>query len=195
MEHVDEQQLQQYADLFARLLGTNVSAGGGQPQAALIDPRTEAAVASYRQAVRAVLDEFAELVQRVRQAERQVEEREVFPRTERDEEEGGDAVLVAGGGLVSAFPVLRELSKDLRTGAQALEHTSEAVTRIAQALRDGQLPDRSREHEPGEGFRQDWTRHFERRRVRLRTVGDKVDDVLDRFQRLDEECARAIRAR
>ncbi len=61
-------------------------------------------------------------------------------------------------------------------------------------MRDGQLPDRSREHEPGEGFRQEWHRHFERRRARLRTVGDKVDDVLDRFQRLDEECARAIRA-
>ncbi len=196
MQHVDEQQLQEYADLFARLLGSHLpGGGGGQAGATLLDPRAEQALSSYRQAVRGVLDEFAAMVQRVRQAERQVEEREVFPRTERDDDESGEAVMIAAGGLVSAFPVLRELAKDLRTGAQALEHTGEAVNRIGQALRDGQLPDRSREHEPGEGFRQDWQRHFEHRRARLRTVSEKVDDVLERFQRLDEECARAIRAR
>ncbi len=195
MQHVDEQQLQEYADLFARLLGSHLPGGGGQAGAMLLDARADQALSSYRQAVRGVLDEFAAMVQRVRQAERQVEEREVFPRTERDDDEGGEAVMIAAGGLVSAFPVLRELAKDLRTGAQALEHTGEAVTRIGQALRDGQLPDRSREHEPGEGFRQDWQQHFERRRARLRTVSEKVDDVLERFQRLDEECARAIRTR
>ena len=197
MQHIDENQLHEYHELFSQLLGSPLAGGGGGDQggATFLDARSEQAVASYRQSVRSVLDEFAAIVQQVRQAERRIEEREVFPRTERDEEEGSEAVMLAAGGLVSASPVLRELVKDLRSGAQASGHASETVAGIAQALRDGQLPDRSREREPGEGFRADWQDHFDRRRDRLRTVGDKVDDVLERFQRLDEECARAIRAR
>jgi hypothetical protein len=196
MQHIDDNQLHEHHDLFSRLLGTQVAGGGGsQGDATFLDARSEQAVASYRQAVRSVLDEFAAIVERVRQAERRIEEREVFPRTERDEDEGSEAMMVAAGGLVSAYPVLRDLVKDLQSGAQASRHASETVARIGQALRDGQLPDRSREHEPGEGFRVEWQRHFDRRHDRLRTVGDKVEDVLQRFQRLDEECARAIRAR
>jgi hypothetical protein len=196
MQHVDEQQVQEYADLFARVLGQQLphGGGGGESIGTNLDARTEQAVSSYRQSVRGILDEFASIVQRVQQAERQVDERATFPSADRDDDEGSAAVMVAGG-LVSTYPVLRELSKDLRAGAQAHAHASESIVRISQSLRDGQLPDRSRPHEAGEGFRQEWQRHLDRRHLRLQTVSEKVDDVLDRFQRLDEECARAIRSR
>ena len=71
-----------------------------------------------------------------------IEEREVFPRTERDDDEGSEAVMLAAGGLVSASPVLRELVKDLRYGARraATRHETVAVISHGTARRSAAGP-------------------------------------------------------
>jgi hypothetical protein len=195
MSHVDENLLRPYEDLFRELHGVHVSFGGpghGEANAFLSDARTEAALSAYRQTVRSVLEEFAELAQRVQQADRAVEERAHRPEKDADGDESAAAVAFAAAGMVSGVGVLRHLVQDLREGARAADQGHDRLAIITSALQDGRLPVRAGQER--EGFGAEWQRHFQRRNERLRTVCNKVDDVLEKFSRLDEECAAAIRA-
>ena len=194
LQHLDENLVAPYGELFRDLHGRHASygAGHGQPGASLSDPRTEQAIGSYRQSVHSLLEEFSGLVQRVQQADRQVEEKIHRPEVDREEGDGAQAVAMGTADMVSGAAVLRHLVEDLRDGSQAADHAHDRLAGIARTLQDGRLP--VRDGEERDGFRAEWEQHFARRAERLRTVCGKVDDVLEKFSRLDAECAAAIRA-
>ena len=195
LQQLDEHLVQPYADLFRQLHGPHSSVGGGGGgggQAFLSDSRTEHTISAYRQTVRSVLEEFAALAQRVQQADKAIEERSAYPAADKADDEGAVATAMTAGDMVSGVASLRHLVQDLREGAQANDKAHDGLRRSRRAHRrsaagpPGQDGDGSGSVPTGPSTPAPHGAAAD--------LCSRVDDVLEKFSRLDAECAAAIRA-
>lgn len=189
---VDSELTVEHDQLFYRLTGVrraHVPSGG----ALLLDQDAEHAVQRYRTAVRGVLEEFREQVQRIRRVERDLEdlmERQPLVRS------GGPAQVgfAPDDRGVSGPRKLRELRSRLEDGALGMRRVAEGLRSIGNALDDGRLED----HGGGRRrnvFEGSWEPHFERRVARLSSVAEMATEAIRDISRVDEDSATSIRQR
>ncbi|MEJ7633410.1 hypothetical protein [Aeromicrobium sp.] len=179
----------------AGLTFANVGGGGARPDAMLLeeDGAVDQAITAYRHDVRSIVDEFAELMQKTKNADNQLDEK--LPRhssaalseVEHDGGSGPDHHTISGPGAV------RSIGEELGQGAHTIEQASQRLEDIRLAIRAGRmLPDDDRVGS-NDGFKRDWTEHFDKLKHSLTAARRAADGAADRLRDADENGAADVR--
>jgi len=169
-------------------------AGPGGPHAMLLEDGSpvEQAITAYRHAVRGLVDEYSELVQKAKTADNQVDEK--LPRhagstmTETDSnDDGPDHHNVSGPGAV------RSIGDQLQEAARVLDQAEGKLEDIRLAIRAGRMQPDDERVGSNDGFKRDWSDHFDTIRHMLNALRRAGDMAADRLRDADENGAADVR--
>lgn len=187
-----EQQFRQQAGLT--FLG---GGGGGGADAMLLEQggRVQQAIGDYRRDTRSIVDELAGLMQKAKNADREVEDR--LPRRS----DAQLSAVSAGGGEgddpdhqeVSAPGAVQTLGDAIQEAAQGLQRAIDQLEDVRLAIRAGRmLPDDERIGS-NDGFKRDWTEHLDSLRESLQAGRRAADASVERLRQIDADGAGDIR--
>ncbi len=199
MRRIDANVAEPHETQFQRQAGLAFLGGGGggpQAEAMLVDTGGEVqqAVAEYGREVRGIVEEFAGLMQKARNADQDVEPR--LPRRAASafaqpagDSDGADP----DHENVSAPGTVQSIGAAMQDAAQSLGRAAESLEDIRLAIRSGRmLPDDERAGS-NDGFEHDWTEHFDSVRAGLNATRRAADSAAERLRQIDLDSAADIR--
>ncbi|MCD9197570.1 Mce/MlaD family protein [Aeromicrobium wangtongii] len=181
---------------FRRQAGLSFTDGGGgaQAEAMLLEQggALQQAIGEYRREVRGIVDEYADLMQKAKNADNDVDRR--LPR--RAEASLG-AVRGDGSGEpspeISSPEAVQSLGEQLLDAAKALGQAADRLEDIRLAIRAGRMLPEEERVGSNNGFKRDWTEHLESVRESLTAGRRAADTAADRLRQADDDSAADIR--
>jgi hypothetical protein len=168
--------------------------GGPREHAMLLQDGSpvDEAITAYRHAARGLIDEYADLVQKAKTADNPVDEK--LPRqanvalseTE-TQDDGPDHHNVSGPAVV------RSIGDQLQEGARVLDQAENRLEDIRLAIRAGRMQPDDERVGSNDGFKRDWTDHFDNLRHTLNALRRAGDAAADRLRDADENGAADVR--
>lgn len=170
--------------------------GGGGPraEAMLVEHggAVQQAIADYRRDVHGIVDAFADLMQKAKSADREVEDR--LPRRPSSDFADGDAGDDDPDHQnVSAPGAVQSLGEELHDAAQTLNRSGDVLEDIRLAIRAGRMLPEEERVGSNQGFKHDWDEHFDALREALVATRRAADTVAERLRRIDDDGATDIR--
>lgn len=167
--------------------------GGAHAEAMLLEQGgpVQQAIADYRRDVHGFVDEYADLMQKAKSADREVEDR--LPRRPSSDFADGD-----GGDddpdqqHVSAPGAVQSLGEELHDAAQTLNQAGDRLEDIRLAVRAGRMLPEDERVGSNEGFKRDWDEHFDALREALVATRRAADTVAQRLRQIDDDGASDI---
>ena len=199
MHRIDATASEPHENQFRQQAGLTFLDGGGGAAGAdamLLEQggRVQQAIADYRRETRAVVDDLADLMQRAKNADREVEDR--LPRRS---EAHLSAAGPAGDGDdpghadVSAPSAVQTVGEAVQDAAQTLQRAVDQLEDVRLAVRAGRmLPDDERTGS-NDGFKRDWTEHLDGLRESLQAGRRAADTAVERLRQIDADGAGDIR--
>lgn len=191
---IDSEVADSHLTQLKRQAGMTFLDGGPREHAMLVEDGSpvDQAITAYRHAARGLIDEYADLVQKAKTADNPVDEK--LPRhanvtlSEVDgQDDGPDHHTISGPGAV------RTIGDQLQEGARVLDQAENRLEDIRLAIRAGRmLPDDERVGS-NDGFKRDWTDHFDKVRHTLNALRRAGDAAADRLRDADENGAADVR--
>lgn len=197
IHRIDSNAAESHEQQFKRQAGLTFAHGGGGgkgAEAMLVEDGgvVDQAIAAYRHDVRAIVDEFSELMQKAKNSDNQLDER--LPRqanvafAEADHDaDGPDHHNISAPGAV------RSLAEELEQAAHSIEQASHRLEDIRLAMRAGRMLPEDERIGSNDGFKRDWTEHFDTVRHGLGATRRAATAAADRLREVDEEGAADIR--
>lgn len=150
------------------------------------------AITAYRQEVRSVVDEYADVMQKVKNADNQLDEklprRSVAIATMTGDGDGSEeqhGMSTPGG--------VRSVAREIEQAAHVIERATHRLEDVRLSIRAGRmLPDGERVGS-NDGFKRDWTEHLDGVRHSLQAACRAGDAVADRLRDVDQNGAADIR--
>jgi hypothetical protein len=176
---------------------TFLDGGGGRPRehAMLLEEGSpvDQAITAYRHAARGLVDEYADLVQKAKTADNPVDEK--LPRhanvgiseVDNGNDDGPDHHNVSGPAAV------RTIGDQLQEGARVLDQAENRLEDIRLAIRAGRMQPDDERVGSNDGFKRDWTDHFDKIRHTLNALRRAGDTAADRLRDADENGAADVR--
>ena len=199
MHRIDAGAAEPHETQFQRQAGLTFAGpgggGGAHAEAMLLEDggETQQAIAEYRRDVRGILDEFAALMQKAKHADNELESRlprrAVATATSHGNGEGQDGEPEN----VSAPGAIQSIGAEMQDAAQSLGQASDRLDDIRLAIRAGRMLPEDERIGSNEGFKRDWTEHFESVRESLTATRRAADAAADRLRQVDVESAADIR--
>ncbi|WP_156464604.1 hypothetical protein [Aeromicrobium sp. Root495] len=184
---------------FKRQAGLQfTSVGQGQAHAMLVQDgsKIEHAITAYRHAARSIVDEYSDLMQKVKNADEKLAEK--LPR-QRDHAtaEAQEMNGHEGGGNdhqgISAPAGIRSVAEEIHAAAQTIDQAAHRLEDIRLAIRAGRMLPEDERVGSNDGFKRDWDEHFDKVRHQLNGARRAADHVADRLRDADENGAADIR--
>ncbi|MFC5679001.1 hypothetical protein [Aeromicrobium endophyticum] len=194
---IDSEAAESHLTQLKRQAGmTFLDGGAGQPRehAMLLEEGSpvDQAITAYRHAARGLVDEYAELVQKAKTADNPVDEK--LPRhanvsiSEVDtHDDGPDHHNVSGPGAV------RSIGDQLQEGTRVLDQAENRLEDVRLAIRAGRMQPDDERVGSNDGFKRDWTDHFDKLRHTLNALRRAGDVAADRLRDADENGAADVR--
>ena len=192
IKHMEDDLIEPHEKILIRMIGRyNIRGNLGDHQSRefmLTNHHIQEAAGTFRHTVAGLLNEYSDHAHRAIRLENEI--RDKARREEMVKGSSQGFVAAGGGDTISGPRVLRHLVHQMRDLAQAYDNGHDRFDNACRHLIEGMLPDR--EGHADNSFVNEWRDYLARRRHRLRTVCQKVDDVVDELLRIDAQCARAL---
>lgn len=197
IHHIDSDVAASHMTQLKRQAGLTFLDGGGGPareHAMLLEEGSpvDQAITAYRHAARGLVDEYAELVQKAKTADNQVDEK--LPRhanvalVETDAHDDGP-----DHHNVSRPAAVQSIGDQLQEGARLLDQAEQRLEDIRLAIRAGRMQPDDERVGSNDGFKRDWSDHFDKIRHTLNALRRAGDTAADRLRDADENGASDIR--
>jgi hypothetical protein len=196
IHHIDSDAAGAHLTQLKRQAGVTFAdgSGGAHAQAMLLEDGSavEQAITAYRHTVRGLVDEYADLVQKAKTADNQVDEK--LPRhTNAAFEEAESHDDSSAQHTISGPAAVRAVGDAIHEGARTLDQAEHRLEDIRLAIRAGRmLPDDERVGS-NDGFKRDWTDHFDQVRHMLNAARRAGDLAADRLRDADDHGAADVR--
>ncbi len=201
MHRIDANAAEAHETQFRRQAGLVFMdpSGGGAKQASFLEMGgpVDQAITAYRHEVRAIVDEYADLMQKVKNTDNQLDER--LPRRAGSFISAQEAGLDPDGGHghdqhgVSTPAGVRSIGEEIQQAAHTIEQATHRLEDIRLSIRAGRMLPEDDRVGSNDGFKRDWTEHLDKVRHSLRAVHRAGDAVADRLRDADESGAADIR--